>query len=132
MTYQATRLTLNINPGPQADAEEIAELTRQLRTEVMELNVESIDLVHAREVPAQAKSGDPITWGTLLVTLAASGGVLTTLINVLQPWLTRHKGCSVTLEIDGDKLEVQGISSKEQRRLINDWLSRHPDFLIAK
>jgi hypothetical protein len=37
----------------------------------------------------------------------------------------------VTLEIDGDKLEVTGLSSEEQQRLINAWLSRHGGIVIA-
>ena len=74
---------------------------------------------------------DPVTWGALLVALTASGGVLTTLVNTLQSWLTRHERRSVTLEIDGDRLEVTGISSQEQQRLIDTWLSRHGEIVIA-
>jgi hypothetical protein len=54
--------------------------------------------------------------------LAASGGALTTIINLIQSKLTKDR--SVTLEIDGDKLEVTGISSEDQKRLIDDWLKR--------
>ena len=83
------------------------------------------------EKPKKAKAGDPITWGTLLLTLAASGGVLTTLINALQSWLTRHDRHKLSLEIGSDKLEVTGISSEEQRRVIEAWLSRHKEVEVA-
>jgi hypothetical protein len=132
MTDQTTQLKLNINAGPEADIEELAELTRQLREELIELEVEAVDLVSAGETPAEAKAGDSVTWGTLMVTLAASGGILTTLINVLQAWLTRHEQRSVTLAIGDDKLEVKGLSSEEQQRLINTWLSRHGGIVVAK
>jgi hypothetical protein len=128
---QLTQLTLNVCTRPEDDAEKLAELSRQLRTELMELDVESVELVRTGKIPAGAKAGEPITWGVLLVTLAASGGVLTTLINVLQSWLTRHEQRSVSLEIDGDKLEVKGMSSQEQQRLIDDWLGRHRRIVIA-
>lgn len=131
MADLATQLTLNIDAGPGADAEELEELTRRLREELMELDVEAVDLVRVGETPKRAKAGDPVAWGTLLVTLAASGGVLTTLINTLHAWLTRHERRSVTLEIDGDRLEVTGISSEEQQRLINAWVSRHIGIVIA-
>jgi hypothetical protein len=131
MSDQTTQLMLDIDAGPDTDTEELAELTRQLRGALLELDVEAVYLVRAGEAPERAKAGDPITWGALLVALTASGGVLITLINTLQSWLTRHERRSVTLEIDGDKLEVTGISSEEQQRLINSWLSRHRGIVIA-
>ena len=125
MPDQTAQLMLNLDAGPETDAEELAELTRQLREDLMELSVEAVDLVRAGKAPEGAKAGDPVAWGTLLVTLAASGGVLTTLISALQSWLTRHERRSVTLEIGGDKLEMTGISSEGQQRLIDAWISRH-------
>lgn len=130
MTDQTTQLILKIDAGPEADAEELEELTRKLREELAELDVKAVDLVRA-EAPARAKVDDPATWGMLLVALTASGGVITTLISTLQSWLTRHERRSVTLEIEGDKLEVTGISSEEQQRLINAWVSRHKGIVIA-
>ncbi len=132
MPDQTTHLMLRLDAGPDVDDEELAELTRQLREELLELDVEAVDLVHAGELPEKAKGGgDPVAWGALLVALAASGGVLTTLINTLQAWLTRSERRSVILEIGGDKLEVTGVSSEEQQRLINTWLSRHGGIVIA-
>lgn len=65
---------LKIDAGLEVDAKELEEVTRQLRNELLELDVEAVDLALAGEVPERAKAGDPIAWGTLLVTLAASGG----------------------------------------------------------
>ncbi len=125
MPEKTKQVILNIDAGQEDDPEEIERFTQQLREDLTELDVEAVDLVRAGETPAKAKVGDPITWGTLLLTLAASGGVITTVINVLQSWLTRQERRSISLEIDGDKLEIKGISSKEQQRLINEWRSRH-------
>ncbi len=125
MPEKTKQVILNIDAGQEDDPEEIERFTQQLREELTELDVEAVDLVRAGETPAKAKVGDPITWGTLLLTLAVSGGVITTVINVLQSWLTRQERRSISLEIDGDKLEIKGISSKEQQRLINEWRSRH-------
>ena len=125
MPEKTKQVILNIDAGQEDDPEEIERFTQQLREELTGLEVEGVDLVRAGETPAKAKVGDPITWGTLLLTLAASGGVITTVINVLQSWLTRQERRSISLEIDGDKLEIKGISSKEQQRLINEWRSRH-------
>jgi hypothetical protein len=131
MTDQTIQLMVNIGASPNTDSEGLATLTRQLREDLLELDVETVDLVRAGKAPEGAKAGDPVTWGALLVALVASGGVLTTLVNTLQSWLTRHERRSVILEIDGDKLEVTGVSSEEQQRLVNTWLSRHGGIVIA-
>jgi len=60
-----------------------------------------------------------------LLALAASQGVFTTLIEAIKAWLTRHERYTISLEIAGDKLEVTGLSSKEQQRLIDLWVGRH-------
>ncbi len=125
MTERMRQATLTLNPGREADGEELERLTRQLRSELLELDVEAVEIPRGGKAPRKAKAGDAITWGSLLLTLAASGGVLTTLIQVLQSWLTRHEQRSLTLEIDGDRLEITGVSSKEQRRLVEAWLHRH-------
>lgn len=124
MTERMRQATLTLNPAREADGEKLERLTRQLRSELLELDVEAVELTRGGKAPPKSKAGDAITWGTLLLTLAASGGVLTTLIQVLQSWLTRHEQRSLTLEIDGDRLEITGISSKEQRRLVEAWLHR--------
>ncbi len=131
MTNQTAQLILNIDTGPETDCEELEQITLQLRKELAELDVGAVDLVRVGEAPDRAKAGDPISWGALLVALTASGGVLTTLINAVQSWLMRHEQRSVTLEIDGDKLDVTGISSEEQQRLIDVWINRQRRILVA-
>lgn len=125
MSGKTISVKLSFEVGQDVDIEEKESLTRQLRDELIDLDVEAVDYVSGGKVPARAKAGDPITWGALLLALAASGGVFTTLISAVQSWLTRNNQRSITLEIDGDRLELQGVSSQEQQRLTDAWLSRH-------
>ncbi len=125
MTNQPVRLLLHVDTELEPNGEELETLTYQLREELEELDHLHVDFVSQGEVPEKAKVAEPITFGTLILTLAASGGVLTTLISAIQGWLNRNGQRSVTLEMGGDKLVVTGISSEEQRRLINDWLTRN-------
>jgi hypothetical protein len=124
------RLSLNINPTPEDDAEDLQRLTRQLLQSINKLDVENVNLVKEGEVPKGAKAGDIVAWGSLLVSLvtsaaAGSGGVLPTLINTVQSWLTRRQEKRrITIEMGGDKLELSSISSDEQKRLIDTWVSR--------
>ena len=44
MKDQSTQLILSLDIGPETDIEELAELTQQLREELLELDVEAVDL----------------------------------------------------------------------------------------
>ena len=46
-------------------------------------------------------------------------------VGMLQSWLTRHERHRVTVEINGDKLELAGVTAEQQQRLIDAWVSRH-------
>jgi hypothetical protein len=131
MAGNEAHLLLNIDSSSLAndeDIEELAQITQQLREDIEELNVERVDLVRSKEeLPKGAKAGDAVAWGSLLVTLAASSGVIPALINTLQSWLTRHERRSMTIVMGEDKLEVTGISSDEQRRLIEAWIRRQEE-----
>jgi hypothetical protein len=119
-------LRLTIHPEAEVDEEKLFDQTAQLKEELQALETTSVDLVKKSSAPAGAKAaGDPAFLGTLLLTLAASGGVLTTLISALSSWLTRNNACSITLEIGGDKLEIKGASAPTQERLTNAWVERH-------
>jgi hypothetical protein len=119
------QLLVTLDTEPEPDTEDLERLTRQLREELSELDVQA-DLMTGGSAPANTKAGDVIEWGTLLLTLAASGGVITTLINAIQTWLTnRNQPVTVTVEIGGDKLQITGNPSPEQQRIIDAFLHRH-------
>jgi hypothetical protein len=119
------QLMLEVDPGSQTDAQELDDLTSQLRRVLLDLDVESVDRVRQGTVPPGARAVDVLALGTLIVTLAKSTRVLSTLVNTVQSWLSGAGQRSVKLEIDGDILEVTGLTSSDQRRLIASWLERH-------
>lgn len=123
MSEKKIQVLLNLNAGSELDAEEKERVTRQLREELMRLDVDGVDFVKSGKAPAKAKAGDPITWGKLLLMLVPSGGVLTTIISAIQSWLTRHNQRSMSLEINGNKIDIKDISSEDQKRLIDSWIS---------
>ena len=110
----------------ETDPEDLEEeFTKSLRLEILSLDVDAVGLLNAVESPNKTKVGDPISWGVIIVTLLATGGVITTLINAIQAWLTQNERRSITLEINGDKLQITGISSAEQKRLMDSWIDRN-------
>lgn len=125
MSRNTTQLTVTLDAEPDTDAEDLERLTRQLRDELSDLDVQA-NFVTGGPAPANTKAGDVIEWGTLLLTLAASGGVITTLINAIQTWLTnRNQPAAVTVEMGGDKLQITGNPTDEQQRIIEAFLHRN-------
>ncbi len=121
MPNHPAQLMVHIDAGPDADKEEQAELTRRLRENLLELDVDAVEQVRSGAAPAGAK-GDPVTLATLAVTLAPMA--LTELMKALQSWLSRHERASVSVESGAEKIVVTGSPSKEQQRLIEAFISR--------
>jgi hypothetical protein len=107
-----------------AAADELDRLTLRLRRELLQLDVYDVRHGGVREAPDGARGIDPGTIGSLLVSLAGGPGALRAVVRVVRDWLGRSRARSVHLEIDGDVLEVTGIASANEDRLIEDWLSR--------
>jgi hypothetical protein len=113
-------------PDPEADAEAGDRLTRRLRTELMDLDVESVVAAPAAAAPERAKGADPVTLGALVVALSASGGVFVALIDTLRDWLGRQTGRHrISVTIDGDTIELDRASGAQQRQLVEAFLRRH-------
>ena len=113
---------LRVDAGPGAEPAERAEFAERLRAELAAQEVDAEPV--AADAPEGAK-GAGVEIGSLLVVLAASGGVLTSLVGTLQSWLTRQSRSRLVLEIDGDRVELTGASDAERSRALEVWLARH-------
>lgn len=113
------------------EPEELERLCHNLRDELNELDViEKVDLItkEGEQAPKGSKSGGEVAvLGSLLVTLGGSvaSNVIPSLANTLQSWVTRQDRHTISLEIGGDKLQLTGVSDKQQEKLIDAWISRH-------
>jgi hypothetical protein len=120
-------LAAAIDAGPDHDAEELLDLTQRLRDELLELDVDEVALAREGEAPPGAKGIELLAIGGLVVRFARNAPILRAVIDTTVAWLARQQARSVTLSLDGDTLEVSGISSDEQQRLIDLWVARHAD-----
>jgi hypothetical protein len=117
-------LGIQVTIGPDTEAEEIAEATLQLRRELLDLDVEAVELPSVGEPPPGTRAVELAALGALVVTVAQSK-LLASVVTAVRAWLAGAPQRSIKLELDGDILELTGVSSKEQRRLIDEWLRRH-------
>ncbi len=119
------RVHVTFEPGSETDPDRHERLTRQLRSELAGLDVESVETAAAGTAPAGAK-GDPVTIGALVVALSASNGVFTALIGAMRDWLNRGSGNGrIVVTIDGDTIEIERASAKQKAELMSAFMRRH-------
>ena len=123
MTDEAIHLRLRVG-DENADPEELADLTARLRNELLDLDMKSVEPLRAGLPPPGTRAVDLMAIGTLMATFARPD-LLAAVVAAVRSWLGGAGGRSVKLEVDGDALELTGVSSKEQRRLTDEWLRRH-------
>ena len=124
MEERPATLGIQVAVGPDADAEEVADATLQLRRELLDLDVEAVELSAAGEPPPGTRAVELAALGALVVTVAQSP-LLGPVVAAVRSWLAGAPERSIKLELDGDTLELTGLSSKEQQRLVDEWLRRH-------
>jgi len=108
-----------------ADSGEAERFGRQLRAELAQLDVDAVSLMASADV-AQGAKGAGIVWGSLLVTLGATGQVFASVIAVVQDWLARHSAAqSIRITIENDTIELGRASVQEREELISTWVRRH-------
>ena len=132
ITNKKEKVVVNIESlDNHNDPEELERLSHNLRDELNELDViEKADLItkEAEQAPKGSKSGgEVLNLGSLLVTLGSSlaSNVIPSLANTLQSWVSRQDRHTISLEIGGDKLQLTGVSDKQQEKLIDAWISKH-------
>jgi hypothetical protein len=107
------------------DAEQTQSATILLRDELLRLDVDSVDLPVAGAPPVGSKAGAELAViGTLLLTVS-NPALLSAVVKIIKSWVERSSERTARLEIDGDVIDVRGISRSEQRLLIEQWLARH-------
>jgi hypothetical protein len=124
MEERPATLGIQVELGPDADDEEVAEATLQLRRELLDLDVDSVDLPTAGQPPPGTRGVELAALGALLVRVTQSQ-LLAPVLAAVRSWLGGSPQRSIKLELEGDTLELTGISSTEQGRLVDEWLQRH-------
>lgn len=95
-----------------ATDENLDRITRQLLSELRELDVESVVLTKSGPAPKGSK-GDPITIGSIAI--EALPAILPGVISVVQAWAMRGRGR--TVKFKGRGIEFEG-SPEELRNLL--------------
>jgi hypothetical protein len=124
MPAETNSSTLYLQVDTKADIapEQLDHLVRQLRRDISELEVESVEPVRIGALPAGAKSADALALGSLAVVLLPS--LLPKLIDFLQNWLLRgeNQNVKLKLQVAGNAVEVEyapsTMSAADIQRLV--------------
>lgn len=130
MVETVRQLGVEVVPLPGADAAELAELVEHLRNELLDTDVQRVDLVSEGPAPQHAKALEMLALEKMVVAAARAVPSVQDVVSAIRSWVGRNAVRSVKISLDGDVLEVTGISSEDQRRLIDAWVARHTGFFV--
>lgn len=119
-------LFVDVSAGPETDGEELATLVVQLRAELLQLGVDSVELPTNSSTPMGAKGVAVDGVGTLVITIYDSA-ILVELIDLLKSWISRGRDRSVTLRFGSETLKVTEASAKGHARIFQSWLDAHAE-----
>jgi hypothetical protein len=125
VTDECRELTVEVEGLADADAEELAQLTNRLRSELLGMDVDAVYSASDKEAPDSSKGVDLLAAGGLVVRFVLRPDVLQSIIDGVWSWLGRQRARSIKLTLDGDSLELTRASTAEQKQLIELWMMRH-------
>jgi hypothetical protein len=125
MREQTRSVILEVGTDESLDAEELVAITDELQEELLDANVNDVRTLASGEPPRGAKAGEALEFGTLIVTLSPI--ILESVVGIVRSWVSRRGSRSIKMKIGEDTLEMSGLTSQEQSRLIEEWLERNSD-----
>ena len=109
---------------PDAGEIELERATTRVRSDLLQLEVDSVEQPAAGPAPPGTKAVELAAVGALLVTAQQGWQVLGGIVEQVRAWASRGPGRSVTVSLDGDSITVTGSSDENERLLIEGWLER--------
>ncbi len=106
-----TQFNIEISAADTTD-EDIDRMTRQLLSELRELDVESAELAKGETAPKGSK-GDPVALGSIVISSLPT--VLPAVVALVQAWSSRGQGR--TVKFKGKGIEFEGSPEELQKLL---------------
>ena len=119
----ATELKIEIFE-PDADRETVDELSRNLRNELLDLDVDSVTQPVAGAAPEGSKGLELVAIGALLVQVKNSLPVVTAVVSAVRSWLQRGSspGRSLKVTVDGRTLELTAATVEQQQQIVEEFV----------
>lgn len=103
---ESTDLLISLSiEGEDGDPTELEKLTRRLRAEIKQLDVDAIKNVSQGRAPDGTKAGGLVDWGNLVVSLGPV--VLPQLFGLLKSYIERQRSVPVKLTVKVGKNKIE-------------------------
>jgi Effector Associated Constant Component 1 len=118
LSEEAAELRVQVDRVPNEIDKELERAKGQLYTELNRFrDIKKVDVIRDKNISTGAKGEGAVL--ELLVTLLASGGVITSFLTFLQSWSQRHNGRKIKIITkDGRTIDATGISPEELNSII--------------
>jgi hypothetical protein len=111
---------------PGSDDERLEQLSLRLADELRGLDVDGVAPATGGTAPDGTRSALAAVAGALVVSLRPNTQQLTAVVGMIWTWVRRSPvQRTVKVTIAGDTLELSGASDELQRRVVDDWISKH-------
>lgn len=121
MCYIVRKVTDISLTVPYDDPVVADEQIRQLREELLGLDVDAVEFAPGPPVPTGAKGVDVAAVTSLVVTLSSSP-VLIILGRTLRDWVNRGNGRSLVVRKGGRSLEIKGSRDRHDLKIIETFM----------
>ncbi|MGV9395132.1 hypothetical protein [Streptomyces sp. NPDC003668] len=116
-------IRVELEGAADSDQEELESLTLELRQHLLDFEVERAELARRTVAPDGTKVVGALTVGTLIVTVGIP--LLPKLLDVITAWIENRPVRTATVTIGEDSIEMEALSSADQRRLIDAFIAAH-------
>jgi hypothetical protein len=115
---------LELSSQTPVSQDQLQETTFQLRDELMELNVESVELAKSGKTAEGAKAGDAFTLGALVIAVAPE--MVKELVKLILDWLPRDptRIIKIRQKNGGPEYEIKGSWKAQQLAEVMKLLAR--------
>ena len=110
----------------RGDAEDVDSQARQLRTELLDLDVDSVEFAPGGPPPEASKGLDPATVSEIIVALSGSP-VLIQLGRVLRAWVTRGTERKIEVQVGKRTLTITGSPAEVDQAVIEAFFREAED-----
>ncbi len=114
-------IQLIISDDNVSNPQEFFNITTVLLRDLTEAQIRCTRLPSEEKVE-HTKGTEIYEFNSLLVTLLASGGVITSFLNIINSFLSHKKDRSVTIKIGENELSINDLTKKEKEQYVKLWL----------
>ncbi|MEV0710276.1 MULTISPECIES: hypothetical protein [Nocardia] len=111
--------------GEGLDIDQLDGNARQLRSELLDLDVDHVTPVSGGPAPADTRGIGAELVGQLVVGVGPGLVALRQLLDTLRGWRSNQSHLAITVQIGEDRLELTDASAETEKQLVTAFIERH-------